>query len=151
MDEGLALVIVAIITVSGNAFVTILITILTLLSNVHITKIANADKVHEFKRHLTRYEINAKSADWVIETVEDEEAISRYDVSTKNGILRRYKKIKGKDYVDTDLHSLEILALASRGPADSSRIRGTPPKDIKINLKDKKDNNDDGNDGSLDF
>ena len=49
MDEGLALVIVAIITVSGNAFVTILITILTLLSNVHITKIANADKVHEFK------------------------------------------------------------------------------------------------------
>ena len=112
-------VLIVIITVGGN----ILITLASIFANIYITKVSNADKLHEFKRHLTSYEIKVKPVEWIIATVEDDDALHRYDKLTKNGILRRYKKIKGKmddaikDAIEKELEKDSILAMAM-GPKD---------------------------------
>jgi len=114
-------VLVIIITVIGN----ILITLISIFANVHITKINNIDKLHEFKRHLTRYEIAAKPNQWIIDTVEDIEALSRYDALTKAGIRRRYKAINGKikEVQEARLREVALVATAAQG---RTTVNGLP-------------------------
>ena len=125
---------ILIITIVGN----IVITLLGILANIYITRISNADKVHEFHRHLTSYEVITKSPEWIVSVAEDDDALLRYDYKTRKLILERYKKIHGK---------VEIAKLKAE-EEEAVYAMAMGPELLK---KEKEKEEDEATAGSLDF
>lgn len=81
-------VLIVIITVIGN----IGVTLLSIWANIYITKLANIDKLKEYNKHLSAFEVDHRPNSWIKDIVSSEE-FSKYDEETKELIKARYKKV----------------------------------------------------------
>lgn len=85
-------ILIVIITVVSN----IIITGISILANIYITKLSNIDKLHEYKKHMSPFEVEHRPNNWIKDIVSDDEFL-KYDEETKELIKIRYTKIVDND------------------------------------------------------